>query len=210
MIKIEEERRFKETVQIINHENVYKNFIEIGGTDASFKSFVEHDSWIIIDKYGDPDINVDLDGRKVNLPFDDDSIECFILTEVLEHLRMGTPLIKEIYRCLKKDGMLIISVPNAVSLGNRMKWFFGRIPFMAASSDCGHDLGGTGTFRNGYWEGAHVVDFNKKRLKLYIERCDFKLIKFYKSAVQIKNIPIPKFLTSITLGNFLIATFKKE
>lgn len=210
MKKIEKEKRFKETIKIIKSEVTYKNFIEIGGTDASFKCFIEHDEWVILDKYGDPDIRVNLDGRDSKLPFNDNSIECFILTEVLEHLRLGTPLIEEINRCLIKNGVLIISVPNAVSLANRINWLFGEIPFMAASSDCGNELGGTGLFVDGYWEGGHVVDFNKKRLKNYIERSGLKLDKFFRSSIKIKRIVIPKIFSSVKMGNFLIAKFIKD
>lgn len=209
MKKIEEEQRFIETIEIIKDNINYKNFIEIGGADASFKNFVNHSSWKVIDKYGNPDIKIDLDGKNIKLPFDDNSIECIILTEVLEHLRMGRPLMKEINRCLVRNGNLIISVPNMVSLGDRLKWLFGIIPDMAASSDCGNELSGTGFLEDGFWEGGHVVDFNKERLQKYIESSGLDLVKFYKSSVEFKGILIPKILTTITLGNYLIAIFKK-
>lgn len=209
MRKIEEEGRFKQTVQIIEKDVKFKNFIEIGGTDASFKNHIKHKSWKILDKYGDPDIKINLDGIDAKLPFGDNSIECFILTEVLEHLRIGTPLIEEISRCLVKDGCLVISVPNAVSLGNRIQWLFGKVPFMAASGDCGHELGGTGMLIDGYWQGGHVIDFNKNRLQKYMERANLKYGKFYQSATVIKGIAFPKALTTVTTGNFLIGIFKK-
>jgi len=209
MRKIEEEGRFKQTVQIITNDVKTKNFIEIGGTDASFKNHINHDSWTILDKYGKPDIKVNLDGIDSKLPFGDNTVECFLLTEVLEHLRIGTPLMEEISRCLTKDGCLVISVPNAVSLGNRLQWLVGRVPFMAASADCGHDLGGTGMLLDGYWQGGHVVDFNKKRLQQYMERANLELVKFYQSPTVIKGFAFPKFLTTVTTGNFLIGIFKK-
>ncbi len=212
MSKIEVEKRFQITVKIIKNKIPHKDFIEIGGTDASFKNFIPHNSWQILDKYGEPDIQTDLDGRNVKLPFKDNSISCFLLTEVLEHLRMGTPLIKEINRCLKKDGILLVSVPNMVSLANRMMWFLGKVPPMAASADYGKEKGkGTGILIDGYWEGAHVADFDKKRLQKYIERTGLKLVKFHRSISEIKKITVfPKNITPISLGDFLIATFKKS
>lgn len=210
MKTIEKEKRFKVSLNAIQKDISFKNFIEIGGVDASFKNHVEHDSWLILDKYGEPDIKVNLDGRDIKLPFDNNSIECFILTEVLEHLRMGTPLIQEINRCLKTDGILFISVPNIVSLANRLWWLLGKVPPQAASSDCGKELGGTGLLINGHWEGGHVVDFNKNRLVKYMNRSGLKLHKFYNSDAEVfKKTVFPRKLTPISLGDFLIASFKK-
>jgi len=207
---IEKEKRFKVTLNALKNDFSFSNFIEIGGVDASFKNYIPHDSWQILDKYGKPDIKVNLDGRDVKLPFKDNSIECFILTEVLEHLRMGSPLIKEIERCLQKDGILFISVPNMVSLANRLWWMLGKVPPQAASADCGKDLGGTGLLIDDFWEGGHVVDFNKKRFQKYIERTGLKLQKFYHTDAEIlKKTVFPRKLTPITLGDFLIASFKK-
>lgn len=211
MKKIENEKRFQVSLKALKDDIHFKNFIEIGGVDASFKDFIKHDTWQILDKYGNPDIRVNLDGRDVKLPFKDNSIECFILTEVLEHLQLGTPLIQEIERCLQKDGILFTSVPNTVSFANRLWWMLGKVPPQAASSDCGKELGGTGLLIDNYWEGGHVVDFNKKRFKKYIERTGLQLQKFYRSDAEVfKKTIFPRKLTPITLGDFLIASFIKK
>ncbi|MEE9348819.1 MAG: methyltransferase domain-containing protein [Flavobacteriaceae bacterium] len=211
MSNIEKEKRFKVTLSALKNNIPFKNFIEIGGIDASFKNYISHESWQILDKYGSPDIRVNLDGRDAKLPFKDNSIECFILTEVLEHLRMGMPLMNEIQRCLQKNGVLLISVPNMVSLANRLWWMLGKVPPQAASSDCGKALGGTGLLIDNYWEGGHVVDFNKNRFQKYVERSGLKLQKFYHTDAEIfKKTIFPRKLTPISLGDFLIATFKKK
>lgn len=46
------------------------------------------------------------------LPFDDDYADCIIARHVLEHCLDLPTTIKEWYRCLKKGGRLIISVPD--------------------------------------------------------------------------------------------------
>ena len=46
-----------------------------------------------------------------NLPYADDSFEYVIMSEVLEHLENPLPALEEIYRVLKKDGVLLLSVP---------------------------------------------------------------------------------------------------
>ena len=46
-----------------------------------------------------------------NLPFESDSFDSVLLSDVLEHIRKPEKLINEIYRILKKDGFLIMNVP---------------------------------------------------------------------------------------------------
>lgn len=46
------------------------------------------------------------------LPFDDESFDCVICTEVLEHVYSPYKALDEIHRILKPKGSLILSVPN--------------------------------------------------------------------------------------------------
>jgi len=170
-IRIFNEPRFVATVEIINSiVNDSSLVVEIGAADASFKRFVKSNKWITIDKYGDPDIKVDLNGTNIELPFQRGSVDAVICTEVLEHLTIGSPLVKEISRILKPAGRAIISVPNIVSLKARLYFLLGKLPPMAASGDCGNIMGGTGILIDGHWVGAHVVDFNTARLYKYLAR----------------------------------------
>jgi ubiquinone/menaquinone biosynthesis C-methylase UbiE len=47
-----------------------------------------------------------------NLPFDDESFDCVVCTEVLEHVYSPYKALDEIHRILKPKGSLILSVPN--------------------------------------------------------------------------------------------------
>lgn len=59
-------------------------------------------------------------GSTLQLPFDDESFDMVTMWLVLEHLPAGTErnALSEIYRVLKKNGILIMSVPNNHWLGN--------------------------------------------------------------------------------------------
>jgi SAM-dependent methyltransferase len=186
---IQTSRRFVETALIIQKHVDFQRknkatikIVEIGGNDASFKHMVNYSDeskWITIDKYGDPDIKTDIDGRNSSIPFPDGTVDIIVCTEVIEHLLLGSYLVKEICRALSPTGVAVISVPNIASLKSRVDLLFGRIPACAASGDCGHELGGSGYMVDGDWVGAHIVDFNFERFKHYLVRGGLEISRHY-------------------------------
>lgn len=163
--------RFSSTTALLSQFSTRSSrVVEIGSTDASFAQQVQHATWETVDKFGTPDHVADLDGEEAHLPFADNSLDLILCTEVLEHLRAGSPLVEEMARTLKPTGRAIISVPNIASLKCRLRLALGRVPSMAASGDCGPPLGGTGVWDGGRWVAGHVVDFNWRRLEEYLAR----------------------------------------
>ncbi|MFC1544759.1 class I SAM-dependent methyltransferase [Gemmatimonadota bacterium] len=65
-------------------------------------------------KFSHPNLKF-LPADGVDLNFPDESFDCVLLLEVLEHTFHPRGLIREIHRVLKPGGHLIISVPNASS-----------------------------------------------------------------------------------------------
>lgn len=64
------------------------------------------------------------------LPFDSNSVDIVVFTEVLEHLnpfRVSWTL-SEINRILKNKGLLFLSTPNIASIGKRVKLLLGKQP----------------------------------------------------------------------------------
>ena len=65
-------------------------------------------------------------------PYENDSFDVVIATEILEHLtRDPMHVFAEANRILKNGGTLLISTPNAVSLRNALKLFQGQTPNIA-------------------------------------------------------------------------------
>ncbi len=62
-----------------------------------------------------------------NLPFQDASFDVVVAAELLEHIYYPPFLLKEIRRVLKNDGYFIGSVPNALYIKNRLKFFKGHL-----------------------------------------------------------------------------------
>ncbi len=65
-------------------------------------------------------------GDGLQLPFADSFFDIVVCTEVLEHTLETRAFVKELYRVLKTNGKIIISVPNLVSLSNRSGILFGK------------------------------------------------------------------------------------
>lgn len=58
------------------------------------------------------------------LPFADNTFDYVLMAEVVEHLRNPYTVIPEINRIIKKNGSLILSTPNILSLKSRFRFIF--------------------------------------------------------------------------------------
>ncbi len=74
--------------------------------------------WINLDCISMPGIDIvaDIDQCKDKpLPFDDNSIDEFLLSHVIEHLHNPLPLMQELYRIATPDAVALIKVPHGSS-----------------------------------------------------------------------------------------------
>ena len=55
------------------------------------------------------------------LPFREEKFDCVVALELIEHVENGKNLLSEVYRVIKKDGLLILSTPNVAHFSNRLK-----------------------------------------------------------------------------------------
>lgn len=189
--------------------------VEVGSNDASFRSGFVAGSWVTVDKFGSPDVRIDISGPHVKLPFGDGSCDVVVCTEVLEHLTMGGPFVRELVRILKPGGVAVISVPNIASLKSRIKLFFGGLPNMAASGDCGPPLGGTGVLSDdGNWVAGHVVDFNRARLRGYLKRAGFRGFTWHAVPIRLSilkfRLALPAWLFPKAFSDFLLVEARVE
>ena len=58
------------------------------------------------------------------LPYEDEFFDNIVCIEGLEHIENPANAIREFARMLKKDGSLIVSVPNIMNIEERLKWLF--------------------------------------------------------------------------------------
>ena len=94
----------KRIVEFGSHKNSKKNF-------TNFINVKDRNNIIYADKFDDIDKNIlkqDLEGK---LNFKDNSLDSVVIFNVLEHVYDVNNAIKEIYRCLDKNGNIIGSTP---------------------------------------------------------------------------------------------------
>jgi methionine biosynthesis protein MetW len=111
------------------------------------------------------------------LAFKNNSFDFVICTDVLEHLINTAELIREINRILKKEGLLLINVPNELNFFNRIKILFGM------------------SFVNKNWFSEieeynypHLRFFTRKGLKKLLEKNNFKIIKDFSNQWSYKGL----------------------
>jgi len=118
-----------------------------------------------------------------------DSITC---VAVLEHIFDPYFGIKEINRLLKKNGKLILEIPNLVWLPRRLSVLFGILPITAEEDG---------------WDGGHLHYFTFKETKRLLEENGFKVNYMGATGIfpRIRNL-----WPSLLGGNILVKATKKS
>ena len=88
--------------------------LDIGCGCAPYRDYVSCRSYVSIDE--SPDVRPDVKASCEQIPFKDNYFDSTICTEVLEHLAEPGKCVAEIFRVLKSDGYLYITVPQSWGL----------------------------------------------------------------------------------------------
>lgn len=120
-------------------------------------------------------------------PYEDNFFDVVVCSEVLEHLFFPEECIMNINRCLKKDGILIITTPNLAFLWSRFSLL----------------LRGTTEYIDYEFEKEHIRFYTQMSLTNMVERCGLKVVNFMGAGFFI-GIPFLK-RYSKTVKNFNLA-----
>lgn len=105
---------FKTLRKLLN--NISGNVLDFGCGSSPYRSVIKYEKYVRVDiakennniNNSDADI-IFYDGTK--LPFETNSFDSIICTEVLEHVPNLNEILKELHRVLKHNGKIVISVP---------------------------------------------------------------------------------------------------
>jgi 2-polyprenyl-3-methyl-5-hydroxy-6-metoxy-1,4-benzoquinol methylase len=97
-----------------------------------------------------------------SIPFPDKSFDLVFAGEIIEHLIDTDGFLKEIRRCLRPEGHLMLTTPNLSSFENRLRIVLGYYPIWV-----NYNLGGSG----------HVRAYTPRVLKKQLINNGFSIIK---------------------------------
>ncbi|MEI8349182.1 MAG: class I SAM-dependent methyltransferase [Candidatus Omnitrophota bacterium] len=114
------------------------------------------------------------------MPWEQDSFDCVIAAEIIEHLYDTDRFLNDIKRVLKKDGILVMSIPNVACFTNRLKLLLGSYPRY-----CEYQAGEG---------GGHIRVYTLKAIKDQLVQRGFEVL-----AASGANFPLPMHVKAIPL-----------
>tara|TARA_R110000782_G_scaffold137977_17_gene230489 strand:+ start:4483 stop:5187 length:705 start_codon:yes stop_codon:yes gene_type:complete len=172
-----------------------KNCLDIGPGTGRFVQFLKSESARLIcaadissealkccENYVDDMQKLNLESDE--LKFKDDMFDIIISFEVLEHLKEPENYMKEIIRVAKKDAIVIMSLPNIISLISRARMIFGILPVAIAS------------------DKTHVSFYREKDIVRMLEK--YTLTPFFLPTTVSLNPLNPKSRISLPANKYMI------
>lgn len=133
-----------------------------------------------------------IEGDVNKMPFKDNFFDKVIMSEVAEHLPDDLKGLKEVYRCLKKDGVLVLTVPNI------------NYPFLWDPINRILERVFKTHIKSGFWAGIwnqHIRLYSKEQIISVLNKAGFVIDKL---EVQTRwSLPFNHYL--INLGARLLA-----
>jgi SAM-dependent methyltransferase len=123
-----------------------KRAVELFGIERTEQLAIQARQWGITTS------SLDLESER--LPFSDRFFDVVTANQVMEHLKNSIWALHEIVRVTKRDGLIIIGVPNLAALHNRLLVAFGRQPSCLKA------------------DGPHVRGFTLHELRRLVHRVD--------------------------------------
>jgi len=148
-------------------------------------------------------INLDViqcDFEIEKLPFEDDSFDVILLSEVFEHLRIDLIFtISEIQRVLKPDGKFILTSPNFFDYQKLKKLFTQGVTSNVFNAykkkqDAGHM--------------GHVREYTRNDVILFLEAMDFDIYKSFYRGIHFKQHWLKKLFPFLRHWFVIIASKK--
>lgn len=197
--------------EMVRQAGQYNTLLDIGAGEGidlrTAKNINPHASYYAIELYPpnvtklkNAGVNVlELNIERESLPFNDECVDIVIANQILEHVKDIFWIFHEVSRVLKKNGFLVIGVPNLASLHNRLCMLAGCQPTCIQSSS------------------AHVRGYTKNDLQSFVNSCFpggfslryYKGSNFYPFPPSMANI-LSKILPGLSVCIFILFEKKAE
>ena len=138
--------------------------------------------------------HVDIRDDDLNLPND---FDIMVFVDILEHLEDPLSCLKKFKKYLKKDGKIIVSIPNIACYNSRINLLLGKFNYA----------------NYGVLDNAHLRFFTKKTAKQLIGGAGYKIIKLDTTpyfAFQIFNFYKKLFLTEKGDNSLIYEVFESK
>ncbi len=131
-----EDSRYRKMYELLKRLNP-RRMLEIGCSSGEFLEVFKKRGWEVrgleisekaAKRALEREITVRVHDANTNLPFQDNSFDVVIAGEVIEHLFEDLDFLHECHRVLDKNGILLLTTPNLMSLKNRILMLFGFDP----------------------------------------------------------------------------------
>ncbi len=109
-------KNFQQTKEVVRYSSKYikGRTLDLGAGSGKYQNIIKVNAFEYVAFDMVPKENIDVVGNILNLPFENNSFDTIISTEVLEHVERPWTMIKEIQRVLKKGGICILTAPFLV------------------------------------------------------------------------------------------------
>ena len=206
-------KRYEDIIRIVNRDFTGKSILEVGSLPCHLTFLLREMDYSVVGIDLEPArlerfiSNASLDIKKCEIetesfPFKDNTFDCVLFTEVFEHLRNPLHVLEEIYRVLRRGGLLILSTPNLYYLPRFLFFLFGK----GLSIDLYEELGRVRKVGH----VGHIREYSKKELENVLTKTKFRIIKaffvtyfktekvsFVRSIIDALSVPLPFFRSHI-------------
>ena len=153
------ENPYGSQVKVVKLVGNNKKVLEIGCTVTAVE--IDKNSSKKARKFCQHIITSDIESLE-DLGYPNNYFDVILLSNVLEHLKSPSTVLRKLNKYLKKDGFIVVAIPNIANLKIRIKLLLGKFDYE----------------ESGILDKTHLRFFNEKSANELLNQAGFNIIKF--------------------------------